>query len=213
MKAEHKIFIWLNVLIAIGMSTCVFTGQLKVDFLIFDYRLVFPASNIFFALLTFPVTDIITEIYGKKQAQQTVLIGFASQIITILIIQLCLLLPGETQNLQPFAIGGVKVLLASAVAYFIAQYWDIFVFHWIKEKWTGRHYLWIRNNASTMTSQIINSTLFITIVFGPDALWVMLPGSIIVKTILAFIDTPIVYLVCSYLKRRTEDEQAIYQSA
>ncbi|VFN04738.1 MAG: hypothetical protein BECKG1743D_GA0114223_110041 [Candidatus Kentron sp. G] len=174
MTNKTRVLIWLNLLMAVGMATSVFTGQLKVTIQLFSLTLIFPASNLFFAFLTFPVTDIIADIIGNQEARLTVWVGFASQILTVAIIQICLLFPGDTAALAPFAIGGWKVLLGSTVAYFAAQFWDIWIFHRIKTRFTGEKHLWIRNNISTFSSQIINSTLFIGIVFGLEPLLVQL---------------------------------------
>lgn len=176
------------------MATCVITGQVKVSFELFGYLFKFPAANIFFALLTFPVTDIIADVFGKKEANFTVWVGFISQFLTIFILELVMRLPGETEALQPFHVGGWLFLFGSAVAYLTAQFWDVFIFHWIKENITGEKHLWLRNNLSTFSSQMINSSLLIFIVFGVDELLLMLPGSILVKWTLALIDTPFVYL-------------------
>ena len=206
-NSNQKIFIliWLNAILAIGMSTSVFTGQLKVELDNAFYPLAFPASNIFFSFLTFPVTDVIADVFGRKHARNTVMVGFVSQFLTISIIQICLLFPGETEALERFAFGGVKVFLGSTVAYFISQFWDIWIFHLIKEKVTGEKHLWFRNNVSTFTSQAINSSLFILIVFGTTNFFNLLLGSIIVKWTIALIDTPFVYLLRHYIKKSIEE--------
>ncbi|MBU4485238.1 queuosine precursor transporter [bacterium] len=203
-KGKNNTLIWFNMLCAVGMATSVFTGQLKIVIPTTFGTIVFPASNLFFAFLTFPITDIITDVLGKKEARTTVWIGFASQVITMVIIQVCLLFPGDTSALVPFAIDGWKVVTGSLIAYFAAQFWDIWIFHWIKEKITGDRHLWLRNNASTFSSQLINSTLFIGIVFGPKALLVMLPSSMLVKWIIAAADTPFVYLGRMYLRKNVD---------
>ncbi len=186
--------IYLNALTAIGMSLCILAGQLIVSFELFDTPIIFPASNIIFAFLTFPVTDIIADVFGKKEAQRTVWIGFYSQLITIVTIECFVNLPGSTEALNPFRVGGWSVFVGSTIAYFIAQYWDVHFFHWIKHHVTGDRHLWLRNNLSTFTSQLINSTIFIGFVFGYDALMEMLVGSMLVKWVAAVLDTPLVYL-------------------
>lgn len=131
-------------------------------------------------------------------------VGYISQATTILTIQLFLLLPRETSILKPFAAKGIWVFIGSSVAYLLAQFWDVFIFHLIKEKITGPSHLWLRNNLSTMSSQLINSTLFISIVFGPQQLFTLLPGSILIKFLAAAIDTPFVYLGCHLLRKNKD---------
>lgn len=195
--------IWLNALIGVGMCLCAFTGSLKVHLSFYEYSITFPAANIIFALMTFPATDILAEVYGRRAAQQAVWVGYASQAITILTIQLLLLLPGDTAVLAPFGGTGIRVFLASSIAYLAAQFWDVFAFETIKERITGPSHLWLRNNLSTMSSQIINSTIFISIVFGIQQVPEMLAGSIVVKCTAAIIDTPFVYLGCHLLRKDT----------
>ncbi|MCB1136485.1 MAG: queuosine precursor transporter, partial [Chlamydiia bacterium] len=129
--------IWLNVCMAVGMALCVFTGALKVSLTVCGYSLCFPAANLIFAFLTFPATDILAEVYGKKVANQTVWIGYASQALTTAVIHLMLLLPGDTSVLAPFGGASFRVFAASSVAYLAAQFWDVYIFHWIRDRVTG----------------------------------------------------------------------------
>lgn len=191
---DNRPLLWLNMLTAVGMATCVFTGQIKISFELFGYAIAFPASNLFFAFLTFPVTDIISDVYGKKEANITVWVGFFSQLATIGILEFSMLFPGDTSKLAPFHIGGWSVFIGSGIAYLTAQFWDVYFFHWIKDNWTGDKHLWLRNNLSTFSSQVINSAIFITFVFGIDELLVLLSGSIVIKWIIALLDTPFVYM-------------------
>lgn len=190
----------LNAIMAVGMCLCTFTGSLKVSFAVAGYQVAFPASNILFALLTFPVTDIIADVCGRHEAQRCVWVGFVAQALTLLCIELMVLLPGDTTTLAPFRVGGLRVFLGSSIAYILAQSWDVWVFHWIKERWTGQARLWLRNNLSTMSSQLLNSCIFITIVFGPSELPLLLPGSVLVKLCAALADTPLVYAGCRWLR-------------
>ena len=201
-----RALIFLNAMMIVGMSTSIFTAQVKLSLPFFGHLLIFPASNLFFSFLTFPVTDVITDIFGAKEANRTVWLGFWSQFLTLVIIQICLFFSGGDSPLAPFAMGGVRVFFASTLAYFLSQFWDVWAFAWIKKNITGEKHLWLRNNLATSTSQLINSTLFITIVFGVDLLPVMLSSSMIVKCMLAALDTPCVYLGC-YLLRKTERQE------
>lgn len=185
---------FLNTLTAAAMASCVFTGQIKIELAILGKTFVFPASNLFFALLTFPITDIIADVYGKKEAQLTVWVGFISQLATVVILEICMLMPGDTKLLAPFHTGSLWVLMGSSAAYLTAQFWDVYIFHFIKENVTGEGHLWLRNNVSTFSSQIINSAIFISFVFGISELLPLLEGSLVIKFAIALIDTPFVYL-------------------
>ena len=202
MTHRTHILLWLNLAMAVGMATSVFTGQLRVIVPVGSGELVFPASNLFFAFLTFPVTDVIADVIGRREARVSVWIGLAAQLATMAILQLSLLLPGDTATLEPFAIGGWRVLVGSTLAYLSAQLWDIWIFHRIKDRLTGERHLWLRNNVSTFTSQVLNSALFIGVVFGPAELPAMLFGSIVVKWVIAVVDTPFVYGVRAVVRRQ-----------
>lgn len=207
MDRRHNQLLWLNALTAIGMSTCVFTGQIKILMEVWGFTLMFPASNLFFALLTFPVTDLIADVFGKKEANRTVWVGFISQLLTIAIIELCMLFPGDTAKLSPFHMGGWLVFVGSSIAYLVSQFWDVYIFHWIKENWTGEKHLWLRNNLSTCSSQLINSSIFITFVFGLEGLVTMLASSMMIKWTIALIDTPFVYFGRYLLRVKPTAEQ------
>lgn len=205
MKHPSTGIVWLNACMAVGMCLCTFTGALKVSVEVLGHHLTFPAANIIFALMTFPATDILAEVYGRREANQAVWIGYASQAITVLAIKLICLLPGDTSYLQPFAQMGLWVFAASSISYLVSQFWDVYIFHIIRDRVTGASHLWLRNNLSTMSSQLINSLLFISIVFGIRQLPAMLLGSIVVKFTAALIDTPLVYLGCRLLRSAAEN--------
>jgi len=94
------------------------------------------------------------------------------------------------------------------LAYILAQYVDVYLFHWIKRKTQGKH-LWLRNNGSTMVSQLVDSATVISVTFGAVflagdmALGVLLGlmfSNYLFKLVCALIDTPIIYLLVARLK-------------
>ena len=100
-----------------------------------------------------------------------------------------------------------RIVLASMVAYLISQHYDIFAFHFWRQKTKGR-FLWLRNNASTMVSQAMDTGLFITIAFWgtvPTAILTeMLLTQYVIKLIIAACDTPFCYLLVALLKNRVK---------
>jgi uncharacterized integral membrane protein (TIGR00697 family) len=125
-------------------------------------------SGIFFA------TDLLSEKYGKREGQRAVLLGFVASVVMVVMIYISLLfLPSETKH----AIGVHEAMknlfnftplfvFGSLFAYLITQSFDVWIFHYLKEKTQGRH-LWLRNNVSTITSQALDTILYSTIVWGP----------------------------------------------
>ena len=163
------------------------------------WGMVIPAAIVAYPL-TFLMTDIIGEIWGKEEANNAVKLGFICQLISLAMIGLAILLP-----VAPFAdnqaeFKGImsqsfRVVAASLVAYYCSQSWDVWIFHKIREMGTGRK--WIRNNVSTMTSQILDTAIFITIAFYgivPN-IWVMIGSQYLIKCVYALLDTiPFYYL-------------------
>jgi len=171
-----------------------------------------PGAALCYAI-TFLMTDVIGEIWGKKEANKAVLFGFICQTIATLLIVFTQTLPAtnpDMQNAYNMLLGqNIIFVIGSLVAYFISQSWDVYIFHKIRDKYIAKHGStaggrWIWNNASTMTSQILDTIIFIGISFGlgfgwlwnnPIGLLNMFVGQYLVKFLLAALDTPIFYLL------------------
>ena len=161
---------------------------------------VLPAAVVAYPL-TFLMTDVIGELWDKEQANKTVRIGFICQAVSLILISLAIMLPVApfADNQAEFAgiLGqSFRVVAASMVAYFVSQTWDVFIFHKLKDKYSGKC-KWLRNNASTMTSQIIDTAIFITIAFIGTVpnIFVMILSQYVVKWVLALLDTPVFYFL------------------
>ena len=161
---------------------------------------VLPAAVVAYPL-TFLMTDVIGELWDKEQANKTVRIGFICQAVSVILISLAIMLPVApfADNQAEFAgiLGqSFRVVAASMVAYFVSQTWDVFIFHKLKDKYSGKC-KWLRNNASTMTSQIIDTAIFITIAFIGTVpnIFVMILSQYVVKWVLALLDTPVFYFL------------------
>ncbi len=162
--------------------------------------------------VTFLVTDIISEIYGQKKASKVVTTGLISSFFMLLIVTVSDYVTatawspvdGDTFN-QVFGLSGAAVF-ASMMAYLIAQYIDVRVFHFWKRLTNGKH-LWLRNNASTVFSQFIDtfSVLFLLCSFDViswDRFSILLLNGFLFKVFFAAFDTPIFYFFSWYLKRK-----------
>lgn len=186
--------------------------------------------------LTFLITDLVSEIYGKRRADFMVLVGFLMSVLMLIVAQIALRVEPHTYWVPPpepqalwffgewipapfydsvddyqhafasvFSLNGV-LLLGSMCAYAVAQLTDNWLYHFWKRLTNGRH-LWLRNNGSTMVSQlldtaIVNSFLFF-VAFGWDFwLGVQVMVTIYVyKLIIALLDTPLIYLGVFLLRR------------
>lgn len=151
---------------------------------------------------SFLVTDILSEIYGKKESNKAVSIGFSIAIISSIIMYICtFFIPHETDfahdSLATIFTILPRIMFASLIAYLISNKHDIWAFHFWKEKTNGK-WLWFRNNMSTMTSQLLDTVIFSVIAFAGVFEWPIfleiLISTYIIKLITASLDTPFVYL-------------------
>lgn len=162
--------------------------------------------------LTFLITDLISEIFGQKKANQIVTAGIFASFFSMGIILIADFAPaipgspvGDELFSKVFALSPIAVL-ASMLAYLCAQYVDIAIYHFWKRLTKGR-YLWLRNNFSTFSSQIIDTTTVVGLlcVFGVIP-WDMFKGlvisGVIFKIMVALLDTPLLYLFVYILRKR-----------
>ncbi|MBS3903178.1 MAG: queuosine precursor transporter [Anaplasmataceae bacterium] len=158
--------------------------------------------------ITFLLTDTISEFWGKKEAQKAIWAGFLGLVMMVLVTQLSLRLTPSDYWLGQEAFAAVfgntlRIALASFIAYVIAQHHDVWAYHFWMGK-TGRKHLWIRNNASTWISQVIDTIIFTTIAFyGVFPIGPIIAGEIILKIIIAAFDTPFFYLIRWYYEKRS----------
>ncbi len=164
--------------------------------------------------ITFLITDILSEIYGKKKANQVVIAGIFASFFSMLIILVSDMAPAIDNspiNNQIFSkVFGLSPLavLASMLAYLAAQFIDIRIFHFWKRKTNGKH-LWLRNNFSTFSSQFVDTFTVLFLLCSFNVLpWEIFGGLLLsgflFKVIVAALDTPILYLLV-YLFRKKFD--------
>lgn len=172
--------------------------------------------------LTFLITDIVCEVFGKKRASLMVVLGFFASILSLVFINLAVMLPGsevwinnslgynsikDMQNAYEsvFTLPGF-LISASMLAYLVAQLIDVRIFHYLK-KVTNEKKLWLRNNLSTMFSQLIDTIIVnsIFLYFGLNLDWdiiiKIIIASYLFKIIIALLDTPLVYIGVYYTRK------------
>ena len=164
--------------------------------------------------ITFLVTDLISEIYGQKKANQVVVAGIFASFFSISIILISDLVPAISSSpiddqtfSNVFSLSGLAVL-ASMLAYLFAQFIDIKIYHFWKKLTNGKM-LWLRNNFSTFSSQIIDTVTVITLlclfeVLSWDIFLGLVISGVLFKILVAFLDTPLLYFFV-YLFRRKFD--------
>ncbi|TDN87113.1 hypothetical protein DET49_11469 [Salegentibacter sp. 24] len=167
--------------------------------------------------ITFLITDIISEIYGKRKANQVVTTGIFASIFSLLIIYIADAVPATKWSpiddvLFSKVFGATTIaVFASMVAYLLAQYIDIQLFHFWKKLTKGRH-LWLRNNFSTFLSQFVDtfSVLFLLCSFNKidwDLFGPLLLSGFLFKVIIAALDTPLLYASVFAFRKRFKLKQ------
>jgi len=156
--------------------------------------------------ITFVVTDVVNEIWGKERANRVIFSGFITLLVTFLLIRLALAWDAapfwREQRAFSTVLGSTsRIIIASFIAYLASQYHDVWAFH-IWRKWTEERHLWLRNTASTVVSQFIDTLIFITIAFyGTMPVFPLIKGQYCIKVLIAVLDTPFVYLVVILIRR------------
>ena len=191
------------------VSNLIFQKFFYLNILGINFQL---SVGIIFYPITFLVTDVVSEIFGKKKANQMVISGIVSSIFCLGIIYIANYLPStkwspvnnETFNL---VFGNTSLAVgASMLAYLCAQLIDIRIYHFWKKITKGKH-LWLRNNASTFCSQFLDTFLILFLLCSGGAInWdkfsVLFIYGFIFKIIIAVLDTPIIYCVVYYLRSK-----------
>lgn len=183
-----------------------------LDITIFNTKLFEVSVGLLPYPITFLITDILSEIYGKRKANEVVIAGIFASFFSLLIIYISKEVP--TTNWSPVndeifvdVFGAAPLaVLASMLAYLFAQFIDIKVYHFWKQLTKGKH-LWLRNNFSTFSSQIIDTLTVLlllcsfSIIDWKNFLGLLISG-VIFKMMIAALDTPILYLVVFGFRKR-----------
>ncbi|MBN1351022.1 queuosine precursor transporter [candidate division KSB1 bacterium] len=198
---DEKLFILLIGVFVAGLTIASVLASKIIDL----FGLYVPAGVLAYSI-TFIATDAISEIWGKAKANWVVFTGFLALLVVMLLVNLAIILPAAPfwKNQSEFGVvlrGTNRIILASFIAYLISQYHDVWAFHRWKKLTHGKH-LWLRNNLSTIVSQFLDTTIFITIAFyGIQPVWQLIWGQFIVKIAIAVADTPVVYLLVVLIRK------------
>lgn len=196
---EQGLYLWTIV--------ATIAANIEVLIIVDAFGMEMTLGNILFAS-TFLVTDILSELYGKKAAQTAVWLGIATSLIFIVISQSWLLyLPNENDFAMP-AIKAVfsntpRLMFVGIAVYVIVQLFDVWAYHkwWAftnKKFGDEKKFLWLRNNGSTLISQLLNTILFTFSAFlgtyEMNTLISIAASSYLIFIITSLLDTPFIYL-------------------
>ncbi|WP_253737883.1 queuosine precursor transporter [Halohasta salina] len=188
-------------------------------------EIVLPGAALAYAL-TFFASDCYAELYGRRAAQIMVNVAFALNFVVLGLVWSTLRAPAlDPEFAGTFAAAlapSTNIVLGSLLAYIVSQNWDVFVFHWIRD-YTAGQYLWLRNLASTASSQALDTVIFVTVAFvaapvvlgtgQPESTAVVVSlilGQYLLKLLIAVVDTPVVYLVVRLLRPGGVDAHSGY---
>ena len=179
----------------------------------FGFKVFIVSAGILPYPLTFLVTDLISELYGQRKANVVVFVGFIASMFVLLFLWL-----GGQFNAIPASLvsddiynsvfrNAWRIIAASMIAYLFAQFIDVRIFHFWKKLTNGKH-LWLRNNGSTVASQLVDTILVICILFAgvwsTDQIFSAIIDGWLFKMLMALIDTPIIYGIIYLLKGKID---------
>ena len=212
MKFKDQLYIFLCAIFISSLVTC---NLIANKFVTVDlgFKVFIVSAGILPYPLTFLVTDLISELYGQKKANIVVFSGFVASMFVLLFLWL-----GGQFNAIPDSIvnddtynnvfqNAWRIIAASMIAYLFAQFIDVRIFHFWKRLTNGKH-LWLRNNGSTIASQLVDTTLVVMILFvgvwEPSMIVSAIIDGWLFKMLMAAFDTPIIYGIIYLLKEKVE---------
>lgn len=172
----------------------------------------------------FLVTDILSENYGEKDARKAIGIGFFSLIAMVVIMQMAIAFaPSDIpegianyESVKTIFSFMPRLVIAGMIAYGVSQVHDVWAYAFWKKRFSESKHIWIRNNLSTMISQIIDTAIFSVVafwgVFPIEVLWEISISAYVLKWVVAMFDTPFVYLA-SHMKKNNMIEEIVVSKA
>ena len=211
-KFKEQFYLVLAGIFIASLVTCNLIAN-KFVTIDFGFKVFIVSAGILPYPLTFLVTDLISELYGQKKANLIVFSGFVASLFVLLF----LWIGGQFNSIPSSIVDDVtynsvfrnawRLIAASMVAYLFAQFIDVRIFHFWKRLTNGKH-LWIRNNGSTIVSQLVDTILVICILFfgvwESDQILSAIIDGWLFKMLMAFLDTPIIYGILYLLKDKID---------
>jgi uncharacterized integral membrane protein (TIGR00697 family) len=207
-KNQQRYSPWFVIAVAVFI-TCLITANITAVKLVNVFGLLLPA-----AIVIFPVSyifgDILTEVYGYRQARRVIWLGFLCNLIAVIAIWLGQVLPPASfwsgQAAYERILGYTpRLLLASFLAYLLGEFANAFVMAKMKIATKGR-WLWSRTIGSTLIGEGLDSLVFMTIAFVGEIPATQLASAIVTqwlaKSAFEACVTPLTYAAVNFLKKR-----------
>ena len=204
----QKYSAWFVLVVAIFI-TCLVTANITAVKLVSVFGLILPAAIIIFPM-SYIFGDILTEVYGYRQARRVIWLGFFCNLIVVVAIWIGQVLPAASfwdgQAAYERILGYTpRLLLASFLAYLVGEFANSFVLAKMKIATKGR-WLWTRTIGSTLVGEGLDSLIFMTLAFAgtlpPTALASAVITQWLVKSGYEAAVTPVTYIVVKFLKQR-----------
>ena len=189
-----------DALIALYVSFVIISNIIAYKIVAFDlgFTTIFATSATLVFSVTFLLTDIVNEKFGKKETQKMIFIAFITQVAVALFILIAIQLPSapfwHDQEAFSKILGfAPRIMIASWIAFLISENLDAYIFSWFKKKTKGKH-LWLRNIFSSIPSMLIDTIIFVTIAFyNVQPLMPLIIGVVVIKWAVGIIDVPFMY--------------------
>jgi uncharacterized integral membrane protein (TIGR00697 family) len=204
----EKVSPWFVMIVALFI-TCLITANIIAVKLISLYGFILPAAILIFPL-SYIIGDVLTEVYGYRQARRVIWLGFSCNFITVVAIWIGQMLPSASfwdgQASYERILGyAPRLLFASFLAYLVGEFSNAFVLAKMKIATKGR-WLWLRTIGSTLIGQGLDSAIFMTLAFvGTIPLNALFSAVVIqwlAKSLYEAVVTPLTYVVVAFLKRK-----------
>jgi len=196
----YKFFGRTGLFVWVGFATVL--ANIQVVKLIEIFGLTATLGNAVYGSI-FLVTDILNEKYGKKEAKKAVWLGFSSLIMMMIIMQVVLLFEATPDDFAQQSLATIfglipRIALGSMIAYIISQYTDVLIFSFLRKLFPSDGAFWIRNNGSTMLSQLLDTLIFTSIAFigvYPADIWISIfISTYVLKFLVSIVGTPFGYM-------------------
>lgn len=196
----YKFFGRTGLFVWVGFATVL--ANIQVVKLIEIFGLTATLGNAVYGSI-FLVTDILNEKYGKKEAKKAVWLGFSSLIMMMIIMQVVLLFEAAPDDFAQQSLATIfglipRIALGSMIAYIISQYTDVLIFSFLRKLFPSDGAFWIRNNGSTMLSQLLDTLIFTSIAFMgvyPADIWISIfISTYVLKFLVSIVGTPFGYM-------------------
>jgi len=152
-------------------------------------------------------TDLLNEKYGEKEARKAVWFGFFTLVMSMILMQMVLKFVPQESDISQEALETIfglmpRLALGSLTAYFVSQFLDVRLFSKLKKAYPGRNQLWIRNNGSSLLSQLVDTLVFASIAFAGvyswSVWWQIVLSTYLLKFIVSAASTPVIYMARNF---------------